>query len=275
MPTTKQKYVLSQRHQLIDLNKTYKNFKLQFQVVSTESNKDFHAIVLNQEQLDGTTDLQNVEMKLAKGRIGGTIVADNDKYQNYFLVLKSILPQDNTEVEVTTNIEEVEPKAPVEEPPVPPPEEPATTTEGYAGSSETATGVTQAKTTRPLFQKPWFWLVLFVLVAGGAYYYYFYIYKKNAVVTLSSGTATPSAMTTAMAPPLPMMQSSCAETMGSLGAEVVSSVIETTSDIVADMADAVGSGVGTVPVVAMTTGRGAKKATSSKQNLYNKLSEIA
>ena len=268
MPTTKQKYVLSQRHQLIDLNKTYKNFKLQFQVVSTESNKDFHAIVLNQEQLDGTTDLQNVEMKLAKGRIGGTIVADNDKYQNYFLVLKSILPQDNTEVEVTTNIEEVEPKAPVEEPSVPTPEEPATTTEGYTGSSETATGVTPAKTMRPLFQKPWFWLVLFVLVAGGAYYYYFYVYKKNAVATLPSATAT--AMTTT--PTLPMMQSSSPETMGSVGAEVVSSVIESTSNIVADMADAVGS----APLVAMTTGRGgAKKATSSKQNLYNKLSEIA
>jgi hypothetical protein len=270
MPTTKQKYVLSQRHQLIDLNKTYKNFKLQFQVVSTESNKDFHAIVLNQEQLDGTTDLQNVEMKLAKGRIGGTIVADNDKYQNYFLVLKSILPQDNTEVEVTTNIEEVEPKAPVEEPPVPPPEEPATTTEGYAGSSETASGATQAKTTRPLLQKPWFWLVLFVLLAGGAYYYYFYIYKKNSAVALPSATA--SSMTTATAPTLPMMQSSCAETMG---AEVVSSVIETSSDIVADMAGTTCSATGTVPVVAMTTGRGAKKGTSSKQNLYNKLSEIA
>lgn len=171
MPTTKQKYILGQRHQLIDLNKTFKNFKLQFQVVATEPNMDFHAIVLNQEQLDGTTDLQQVEMKLAKGRIGGTIVADNDKYQNYFLVLKSSPAKDNTEVEVTTTLEEVEPQ--------PTPSTPVEKEETNENYTETEAPNTTQKTM--WYQQPWFWILVLALVVGGAYYYYFYMYKKDTI----------------------------------------------------------------------------------------------
>ena len=252
MPTTKQKYVLSQRHQLIDLNKTYKNFKLQFQVVSTESNKDFHAIVLNQEQLDGTTDLQNVEMKLAKGRIGGTIVADNDKYQNYFLVLKSILPQDNTEVEVTTTIEEVEPKEPA--PPSSSTSEGSTAKEGYTEAQppaqENTTPSSSTSARPPLFRNPWFWLVIAVLLVGGAYYYYFYIYQKPTTLSLPAMPQKveavmdcPTVDVTAVAPP---------------ATPLIPEI--TTSEAGTDMGGVV-------------SGRG--KKTSSKQNLYNKLTEIA
>ena len=249
MPTTKQKYVLSQRHQLIDLNKTYKNFKLQFQVVATESNKDFHAIVLNQEQLDGTTDLQNIEMKLAKGRIGGTIVADNDKYQNYFLVLKSIQPEDNVEVEVTTNLEEVEAR----------PQEkektkedysnatPSTTTTSPDGTTTGTTETTTTVTTKPSFYKsPWFWILLLALVVGGAYYYYFYIYKKSgAVAAVATGTplVEPSVV---LAESSPLSE----KEVPSFEAPIVAALDTTT-----------------------TTSR--SKKTSSKQNLYNKLAEIA
>jgi F0F1-type ATP synthase assembly protein I len=253
MPTTKQKYVLSQRHQLIDLNKTYKNFKLQFQVVATESNKDFHAIVLNQEQLDGTTDLQNIEMKLAKGRIGGTIVADNDKYQNYFLVLKSIQPEDNVEVEVTTNLEEVEAR----------PQEKEKTKEDYSNASPsttttpnetttettagTTTGTATMVTTKPSFYKsPWFWILLLALVVGGAYYYYFYIHKKSGAVAVET-TGTPL-----VEPPVVLAESS------PLSQKEVPSF-------------------DTTPIVAAvdTTTTSRSKKTSSKQNLYNKLAEIA
>ena len=249
MPTTKQKYVLSQRHQLIDLNKTYKNFKLQFQVVSTESNKDFHAIVLNQEQLDGTTDLQNVEMKLAKGRIGGTIVADNDKYQNYFLVLKSILPQDNTEVEVTTTIEEVEPKEPT---PTTSTSDGSAAKEGYTEAQPQAQeNTTPSPSTRPpLFRNPWFWLVIAVLLVGGAYYYYFYIYQKPTTLSL----------------PIPQ--------------SVVEAAVECP---IVDVKSAVAPSIPLIPEITpsetgtelgnVVSGRG--KKTSSKQTLYNKLTEIA
>lgn len=268
MPTTKQKYVLSQRHQLIDLNKTYKNFKLQFQVVSTESNKDFHAIVLNQEQLDGTTDLQNVEMKLAKGRIGGTIVADNDKYQNYFLVLKSILPQDNTEVEVTTTIEEVEPKPPTPSPPTPE-EQPK---EDYVEATSTPNSTpnpssSSASTARTLLQKPWFWLLLFVLVAGGAYYY-FYVYKKSGLLP-----SIPQAVEKTFDGTTPLVQSTASDVL-SQAPLVAASGIDvgvgggSVSDIVMDVPVQVGGTVG-------TAGAAKGKKTSSKQNLYNKLSEIA
>lgn len=246
MPTTKQKYVLSQRHQLIDLNKTYKNFKLQFQVNSTEPNKDFHAIVLNQEQLDGTTELQNVEMKLAKGRIGGTIVADNDKYQNYFLVLKSILPQDNTEVEVTTTIEEVEPKPPVVEEQAPSEKENEAKEEYTA---QNATSSDQASTARSLLRTPWFWLLVFILVAGGAYYY-FTIYKKSLPVDVSA--------------PKPILTEQCPTAL-----PVTPTVAAASIDAAMDTSSA-----------ATTVARGKKAAAataanSSKQTLYNKLSEIA
>jgi len=263
MPTTKQKYVLTQRHQLIDLNKTYKNFKLQFQVVSTESNKDFHAIVLNQEQLDGTTDLQNVEMKLAKGRIGGTIVADNDKYQNYFLVLKSILPQDNTEVEVTTTIEEVEPKAPTPSPP-PPEEQPK---EDFVEPTSTPTSTpnpsTSPSTARTLLQKPWFWLLLLVLVAGGAYYYYVYIYKKNVGVP-----SIPQAVEKTFDATPTMVQNTVSDVLSQAPLVATSGIdvgVGSVSDMVVDAPVQVGGTVGTAK----------GKKTSSKQNLYNKLSEIA
>jgi len=188
-------------------------------------------------------------------------VADNDKYQNYFLVLKSILPQDNTEVEVTTSIEEVEPK-----PPAPPveatpstPEEPATTTENYSAVNEaTATPSPPKTTTRTLLQKPWFWLFVFLLVAGGAYYYYFYIYKKNV-----TGIAYGVPVTQPLATVNPQQ---CAF---SEKGDLTPSVIDA-SDIMAD----VSAPVAATTAAAAITGRGGKK-TSSKQNLYNKLSEIA
>ena len=241
MPTTKQKYVLSHRHQLIDLNKTFKNFKLQFQVVATEPNTDFHAIVLNQEQLDGTTDLQNVEMKLAKGRIGGTIVADNDKYQNYFLVLKSVQAQDNVEVEVSTTLEEVEPKAVA----APPPEKDEK--EMYTPAAPEDTTPAPTKT---WYKKPWFWVLLLALVLGGAYYY-FYIYQHSSTASLDP--PTPAAPAAVLPVELFSEIPSCADPLLVSEAPVQQVVMETST---------------------ATAPRSSKKATS-KQTLYTKLSEIA
>jgi len=241
MPTTKQKYVLSHRHQLIDLNKTFKNFKLQFQVVATEPNTDFHAIVLNQEQLDGTTDLQNVEMKLAKGRIGGTIVADNDKYQNYFLVLKSIHAQDNTEVELTTTLEEVEPKAA-------PPLSEEQVKETYTAAPPPETVEPTTTTAKHWVQKPWLWILVLALVLGGAYYY-FYIYNKGSpVLPLQDQTETP---------PFP-------------ATTIAACTVEPPVDMVLD------TDVAPVAQVLQTAAPPrASSKRSSKQTLYNKLAEIA
>lgn len=175
MPTTTQKYVLNQRHQLIDLNKTFKNFKLQFQVVSiSEPVKDFYAVVLNQEQLDGITDLNTVDMKLAKGKIGGTIVADNNKYQNYFLVLRS-QGDDTVDVEVLTNIEEIEPKPVVEEPPI------KESFREEKASTPTTTSPT-VSTQRSILKNPWFWVLIVLVLLGAGYYYYVRVYKNKQVM---------------------------------------------------------------------------------------------
>lgn len=97
---------LTSRHQLIDLNKKLVNFKLDFNVQSLE-NKDFDAVVMCQSEINNYDKLENIEMKNAPGKIGGTIIADNNKYENYFIILKSKEPQ---KVEITTTVEEIEPK---------------------------------------------------------------------------------------------------------------------------------------------------------------------
>jgi len=244
MPATRQKYVLAQRHQLIDLNKTFKNFKLQFQVVSTDPAKEFHAVVLTQEQLDAA-DLGTIEMKVAKGRIGGTIVADNDKYQNYFLVLKSIQPQDNIEVEVSTSIDEVEPKSKQEEEYSSPPEE-ATP----SPITPTPAPVQEKSSLQALLGSTWFWVAVAVLAAG--VYYYFYMYKPS----LLSAT-TPTLL---------------AETPVELPVEIENVVAAATTPFVAA---AVAPFETDVPVTTTTKTTSKKAAVFKQQKLYNKLTEIA
>ena len=46
-------------------------------------------------------------MKTAPKKISGNIIADNNNYENYFLILRSSEPQ---KVEIKTTIEEIEPK---------------------------------------------------------------------------------------------------------------------------------------------------------------------
>lgn len=193
----KQKYLLSLRHQLIDLNKSFKNFKLQFQVVSSIENKEFHAVVLNQEQLDTISDLNSVEMKMAKGRIGGTIVADNNKYQNYFLILRAVSEEDATEVEVTTSLEEIEPKqvatassnterdisqntAVAGDSTIPSPSlaSISTTTSTNSDTSSANYGYSWRRALR----SPFFWFVMIVLIALLAYAFYTYYYLPKTTV---------------------------------------------------------------------------------------------
>ena len=99
-------FELSKRHQLIDLNKNLVNFKLDFQVYS-EENKEFEAVVLSQNKINEFENMESIEMKKAPGKISGTIIADNNKYENYFIILRSGEPQ---KVNVITTIEEIPPK---------------------------------------------------------------------------------------------------------------------------------------------------------------------
>lgn len=97
---------LSPRHQLLDLNKKLINFKLDFNVVSL-NDKEFEAVVMNQTDINKYDNLDTIEMKTAPKKISGNIIADNNTYENYFLILRSNDPQN---VEIKTIVEEIPPR---------------------------------------------------------------------------------------------------------------------------------------------------------------------
>lgn len=150
MPQIKQKYTLGSRHQLIDLNKELINFRLEFQVLSDDPNKQFEALVVEQGQLDATPDLNTLEMKGATGRIGGSIQADRNIYQNYFLVLRST--PGPTEVEVTIALEELPPTAVV-----------MTTESPISADAGNA-----------FYRQQWFIILIVGLIVGALLYYYLF-----------------------------------------------------------------------------------------------------
>jgi hypothetical protein len=162
-------YQLNDRHQLIDLNQKLVNFKLEFKVESEPVGQEFHTIVMNQDQIDEYEKLDQIEMKLAPGKIGGTIVADNNKYQNYFLILRSSKGKP-VGVNVYTSIQEIEPKITVEPSPQPSIHETQETSEAQA--SDTLEQI-------PMYKKPWFWLVIIVAIAVLGYLCYDYIRNRR------------------------------------------------------------------------------------------------
>lgn len=119
---TKTKLVLGRRHQLIDLNKEYVNFDISFEVRSSDATKDFEMLVINQEQLN-TIDLTNLAMKKTRsGYISGNIVSDENKYQNYFLVIRA-LDDEPLDVELDISLKPIPPKEQDDEPSPPSQEE--------------------------------------------------------------------------------------------------------------------------------------------------------
>lgn len=100
MVITTKNYKLSKIKQLIDLNGDLVNFDLTFSVKASDGS-NFEALVVTQEQIDSGEPL---EYKKADGSISGSIVADKDLYQNYFLLLKSENP---VECEVTIDVNNV------------------------------------------------------------------------------------------------------------------------------------------------------------------------
>lgn len=107
-------YTVTPQKQLIDLNGNMKNFELNFVVKASDSSKQFEAIVADQKMLDNNEEL---EYKKVTGSIGGTLVADKDVYQNYYLILKipeGESPHDVTieinKHEIPPNIEDIQPQ---------------------------------------------------------------------------------------------------------------------------------------------------------------------
>ena len=176
MSKEKTSYELNERHQLLDLNQKLVNFKLEFKVESEPQGQEFYAIVMNQNQINEHDKLDQIEMKIAPGKIGGTIVADNNKYQNYFLILKAKTGT-TTKVNVFTDLQEIEPKI-VEEEVVP------TLNENYV---QEETPSPEPFTQVPMYKKPWFWLVTLVAVAVLGYLCYDYVMNRRKQGKLGFG----------------------------------------------------------------------------------------
>lgn len=99
---------ITKKPQLINLNDSEKNFEIKFKVVS-ENEDEFLAIVLNKEDLDKYSDLDEVEMKKSPGIIKGTLQCNENKTENYFLVLKKEGEPCKASVEIDLNeIEKIE-----------------------------------------------------------------------------------------------------------------------------------------------------------------------
>jgi len=158
------------RHQLIDLNKEYINFEIFFECRCADASKDFEMLVINQDQLN-TIDLSNLVMKKTKGGyISGNIVADEDRYQNYFLVVRA---DDPVEADLDITIRPIPPKTVV--PPSP------TDELLVPAAASVAPAISRARWIHVLTDYPFYVflgvVLLAILVYVGYHYYKKYISK--------------------------------------------------------------------------------------------------
>lgn len=173
--SNKSRLTLEKRHQLIDLNKEYVNFDITFECRSVDATKDFEVVVVNQEQLN-TIDITNLTMKLTKnGYISGNIVADEDKYQNYFLILRA--PEEPLDVDLDIRIRPIDPKAvevqPQEQQPIPHPSPP------YAGDPLLPCQTSVSASVSPMPTTHLVLIVVGLLIIGGAVGYYLWKNKNK------------------------------------------------------------------------------------------------
>ena len=175
----KTRLTLEKRHQLIDLNKEYVNFDITFECRAVDATKDFEIIVVNQEQLN-TIDLTNLTMKLTKnGYISGNIIADEDKYQNYFLILRAPT-EEPIEVDLEIRIKQIDARQQVETPQFPqsqamaPP--PLADQPPYFDNS-----LLPCQSSQPGVQRTHLiFMVVGLLIIGGAIGYYFWKNSKKS-----------------------------------------------------------------------------------------------
>lgn len=197
-------YPLTKRPQLIDLNGENVNFKLNFQVKALDPLHEFKAIVLTQEQLD-SIDLNKIEMKHAKGSIQGNITANNDKYQNYFLVLKKNETENNPDfnVEVVIDLEKVESA-----------KNDVSNEMSLENVLETQPEINESNVElpKPFYKKPIFWLVIAVIIILISYYLYQFYIKKQPVLwfkpktnVLSSSPVVPAIPAVPAVPAVPVV----------------------------------------------------------------------
>lgn len=153
---------INSNHQLLDLNNDLINFDLNFKVTTNE-NDEFEALVMTKTDLDKYQDLNDIEMKTAPGVIKGNIRANDNVYQNYFLILRKL--NGETKAKVDIDLETIE----------------------YIEKSESSSSsqdniITNKENKLLTFYNNNFYHILFALVVGIVG---FYLYKSNCVKFLT------------------------------------------------------------------------------------------
>ena len=101
----KTKYKINNHNQLIDLNGDSINFELTFDIQSNPNDK-FEILVVDQNTLDTNENFIKTEYKKSvNGNIQGSVKSDINKYQNFFIIIKS---ENEVDVEITINKKEIE-----------------------------------------------------------------------------------------------------------------------------------------------------------------------
>jgi hypothetical protein len=163
--------------QLIDINGDATNFKANF-TVTAPNGDTFYMLVVDQNKLDSGEELQ---YRQVQGSESGSIMADKNVYQNYYLVLKS---DRQIPVEIHIDFEqlplkelEFQPK-PYNPPQLPPQQQAPATQVPTKNLSIEKKGVFPY----------WKWiLIAAVLIIGGFFLYKFYMEsQKNKDVSKST-----------------------------------------------------------------------------------------
>ena len=153
---------INSNHQLLDLNNDLINFDLNFKVTTNE-NDEFEALVMTKTDLDKYQDLNDIEMKTAPGVIKGNIRANDNVYQNYFLILRKLNGETKAKVEIDLEtIEYIE--------------------KSESSSSSQDNIITNKENKLLTFYNNNFYHILFALVLGIVG---FYLYKSNCVKFLT------------------------------------------------------------------------------------------
>lgn len=103
---TTQRYRVNKQPRLIDLNNDLTNFKLTFSCSSFPENAIYKVHVATQTELD-VQEIDSLPFREITGKVNGDVIADENKYDNYFLILCS---EQEIEVDVSIDIDMVEPK---------------------------------------------------------------------------------------------------------------------------------------------------------------------
>lgn len=179
--------LIGKRPKLYDLNKNFTNFEIEFHIQADAPDQSFYVHILPQDQLD-KLDLSEIPMKLVQGKISGKISNTNNLYQNYFIILKNAVDEEDAKIVIRTRTQ-ILPMIPP--PPPTPPAVPgaennglggnqddptSTSVEAYTGTSVLAKGYSYVMAHPPVFYGL---IVVVLLVLLGAGYYFFY-YRKHA-----------------------------------------------------------------------------------------------